>query len=353
MQLQGAFRIGLLGGLGVLTAMAIGSAVLTLGSVITYVGFALFLALGLDPIVRWLEAKKFPRWLAVVTVVIGLLAVFAGFALAIVPVLVEQMTLLYGNILAFLTSYSSLGELESAIQGVVPIEVLNVHDSLAGIIDFMSNPANLANIGGGVLSVGFGFANAALGAFLTIMLTVYLIVSLPAITSSVYAIVPASKREKFVGLAEQVIHAVGQYVIGQGSQGLANGVFSFIALSLIGAHYPPLFAIIALMFSLIPLVGTITGSIIIVLTQFLVDPAHPGLAISVAVYYLVYSQIEAYVIGPWIMNRAVKVPGVVVIIAALAGGALMGVMGAIIAIPVAASVLIIFREVVIPAQNAR
>lgn len=353
MQLQGAFRIGLLGGLGVLTAMAIGSAVLTLGSVITYVGFALFLALGLDPIVRWLEAKKFPRWLAVVTVVIGLLAVFAGFALAIVPVLVEQMTLLYGNILAFLTSYSSLGELESAIQGVVPIEVLNVHDSLAGIIDFMSNPANLANIGGGVLSVGFGFANAALGAFLTIMLTVYLIVSLPAITSSVYAIVPASKREKFVGLAEQVIHAVGQYVIGQGSQGLANGVFSFIALSLIGAHYPPLFAIIALMFSLIPLVGTITGSIIIVLTQFLVDPAHPGLAISVAVYYLVYSQIEAYVIGPWIMNRAVKVPGVVVIIAALAGGALMGVMGAIIAIPVAASVLIIFREVVIPTQNAR
>ena len=353
MQLQGAFRIGLLGGLGVLTAMAIGSAVLTLGSVITYVGFALFLALGLDPIVRWLETKKFPRWLAVVTVVIGLLAVFAGFALAIVPVLVEQMTLLYGNILAFLTSYSSLGELESAIQGVVPIEVLNVHDSLAGIIDFMSNPANLANIGGGVLSVGFGFANAALGAFLTIMLTVYLIVSLPAITSSVYAIVPASKREKFVGLAEQVIHAVGQYVIGQGSQGLANGVFSFIALSLIGAHYPPLFAIIALMFSLIPLVGTITGSIIIVLTQFLVDPAHPGLAISVAVYYLVYSQIEAYVIGPWIMNRAVKVPGVVVIIAALAGGALMGVMGAIIAIPVAASVLIIFREVVIPTQNAR
>ncbi|MEN9740685.1 MAG: hypothetical protein RLZ72_951 [Actinomycetota bacterium] len=353
MNIQGAFRFGLLGGLGVLAALAIGSAVLTLGSVITYVGFALFLALGLDPIVRWLESEKLPRWSAVVIVVIVLLAVFAGFALAIVPVLVEQMTMLYGNVLAFLTSYSSLSELEAAVQGVVPIEVLNVHDSVAGILDFMSNPANLANIGGGVLSVGFGFANAALGAFLTIMLTIYLIVSLPAITASAYAIVPASKRAKFVGLAEQVIHAVGQYVIGQGSQGLANGVFSFIALSIIGAHYPPLFAIIALMFSLIPLVGTITGSIIIILTQFLVDPTHPGLTIAVALYYLVYSQVEAYVIGPWIMNRAVKVPGVVVIIAALAGGALMGVMGAIVAIPVAASVLIIFREVVIPAQNAR
>jgi predicted PurR-regulated permease PerM len=73
----------------------------------------------------------------------------------------------------------------------------------------------------------------------------------------------------------------------------------------------------------------------------------------VAVYYLVYTQIEAYVIGPFIMNRAVKVPGVLVIIAALAGGALMGVLGAIVAIPIAASVLIIVRQVLIPAQELR
>lgn len=353
MTIHGAFRVGLLGGLGVLTALAIGSAVLTLGSVITYVGFALFLALGLDPIVRWLETRALPRWLAVIIVVVALLAVVAGFALAIVPIIIEQTTLLYSSILGMLNSYNSLAELESAIQSVIPIEVLNVHESLAGIIEFISDPANLANVGGGVLSVGFGFANAALGAFLTIMLTVYLIVSLPSITASVYSLVPASKRSTFVGLAEQVMRAVGQYVIGQGSQGLANGVLSFIALSIIGAHYPPLFAIIALMFSLIPLVGTITGSLIIIATQFLVDPTHPGIAIAVAIYYLVYSQIEAYVIGPWIMNRAVKVPGVVVIIAALAGGALMGVMGAIVAIPAAASILIIFREVVVPGQNLR
>ena len=126
-----------------------------------------------------------------------------------------------------------------------------------------------------------------------------------------------------------------------------------IVLSLLGAHYPALFALIALMFSLIPLVGTITGSIIIVVTQLLVDPTNPYLALWMAIYYLVYLQIEAYVIGPMIMNRAVQVPGVVVIIAALAGGALMGVLGALVAIPVAASILIIVREVIVPAQNAR
>ncbi|MFM6967736.1 MAG: AI-2E family transporter [Microbacteriaceae bacterium] len=353
MTIHGAFRIGLLGGLGVLTAMLIGGAVVTLASVITYVGFALFLALGLDPIVRFLVSRKFPRWLAVVTVVVALLGVVAAVALAIIPVVAEQMGLLYSGILSFLTSYGSLSELEGAIQTFIPLEVLDVHGTIQGIIDFLSNPANIANIGGGVFSVGVTFANAALGAFLTVMLTIYLVVSLPSITTSVYSVVPASTRERFIGLAEQVIKAVGQYVIGQGTQGLANGVFSFLALTIIGAHYPVLFAIIALMFSLIPLVGTVTGSLIIVAMQFLLDPEHPGLTIAVGVYYLVYSQVEAYVIGPMIMNRAVKVPGVVVIIAALAGGALMGVLGAIVAIPVAASILIIVREVIIPAQDER
>ena len=124
-------------------------------------------------------------------------------------------------------------------------------------------------------------------------------------------------------------------------------------MTLIGAEFPALFALIALVFSLLPLVGTITGSLLIVLTQFLVDPTNPTTAIWVAVYYLVYLQIEAYVIGPYIMNRAVKVPGVLVIIAALAGGALMGVLGAIVAIPLTASLLIIVRQIIIPAQQER
>ena len=353
MIIHGAFRLGLLGGLGVLTALLIGSAVTTLATVITYVGFALFLALGLDPIVRNLVKHKFPRPLAILTVVVSMLGLFAGFVFAVVPVIVEQVTNLYNSILEFLTSYNSLGEMIAALQSIVPIETLNVQKTVDSIVVFLSDPGNLANIGGGVLSVGAGFANGILGAFLTLMLTIYLVVSLPTIKNSMYRLVPASTRESFVHIADQVVDAVGKYVIGQGTQGLANGVLSFIAMSLIGAHYPALFALIALVFSLLPLVGTVTGSILIVVTQFLVDPSNPTTAIWVAVYYLVYMQIEAYVIGPYIMNRAVKVPGVLVIIAALAGGALMGVMGAIVSIPLAASLLIIVRQVIIPAQEAR
>ena len=76
-------------------------------------------------------------------------------------------------------------------------------------------------------------------------------------------------------------------------------------------------------------------------------------ALIFAAIYLVYMQIEAYVISPRIMNRAVSVPGSVVVISALAGGALLNLLGALIAIPVAASILIIYREVIIPRQNER
>jgi predicted PurR-regulated permease PerM len=353
MTIHGAFRFGLLGGLGVLTALLIGSAVTTLATVITYVGFALFLALGLDPIVRNLVARKLPRPLAIITVVVAVLGLFIGFVFALIPVIVEQVTNLYNGILDFLTSYNSLGEVIAAMQSIIPVETLNVQKTVDGVVAFLSDPANLANIGGGVLSVGAGLASSIVGAFLTLMLTIYLVISLPDIKSAVFRLVPASTRENFVSIADQVVDAVGKYVIGQGTQGLTNGVLSFIAMSLIGAEFPALFALIALVFSLLPLVGTITGSLLIVVTQFLVDPTNPTTAIWVAVYYLVYLQIEAYVIGPYIMNRAVKVPGVLVIIAALAGGALMGVLGAIVAIPLAASVLIIVRQVVIPAQQER
>ncbi len=353
MTINGAFRFGLLGGLGVLTALLIGSALTTLATVITYVGFAFFLALGLDPIVRALEARKVPRPLAILIVVLAVIGLFVGFVFAIAPVIVEQTTNLYNSVLAFLTSYHSLGEMITAIQAVIPPSTLDLQATIDAIIAFLSDPANLANIGGGVLSVGAGFASALLGAFLTLMLTIYLVISLPAIKRAGYTLVPASKRENFIHIADQVVEAIGKYVIGQGSQGLANGVLSFLAMSLLGAKYPALFALIAMMFSLLPLVGTVTGSIIIVATQWLVDPTHPNTTLWVAIYYLVYMQIEAYVIGPMIMNRAVKVPGVLVIIAALAGGALMGVLGAIVAIPCAASALIILRQVVVPAQELR
>jgi predicted PurR-regulated permease PerM len=169
--------------------------------------------------------------------------------------------------------------------------------------------------------------------------------------------VPASRRPQFVDLAEQISQSVGRYVIGQVTLALCNGIASFVLLTFIfpifvgEIKYAVLLAFIAFLGSLIPLVGTLSASVVIVLSVLLFNDFALLPTIVVGVWYLIYMQVEAYVLNPRIMARAVKVPGVVVVIAALIGGTLLGVLGALIAIPVAAAVQLIIREVVVPRQN--
>ncbi len=351
MKITNAFRLGLFGGLGVLVALVIGGAVASLASIITYIGAALFIALGLDPLVSGLEKRGWPRWLAILTVLLGVLGVFAGLVFALVPVIVEQVTRLIRQIVDFVGEIESLESFIETVQTFVPVELLNVQDAVDAGIQFLSDPANLAEIGGGVLGVGIGIATGLFGGIIILILTLYFTASLNSMKQAMYRLVPASRREKFVHISEQVASAVGRYVVGQVSLALVNGVLSFIFLSIIGAAYPALFAFVAFLFSLVPLVGTISGSILIVLTQLVVNPESMSTVIAATIYYLIYMQVEAYLLSPNIMNRAVKVPGAVVVIAALIGGTLLGVLGALIAIPVAASILIIIDQVFVPRQQ--
>ena len=344
MKIQNAFRFGLFGGLGVLVAIAIGAAVGNLATIITYIGAALFLALGLDPLVTWLESKHFPRWLAILTVLVGVIGAFTGLVFALIPVIVEQVEKLVVQVQEIIKL--SQEELIDRIQGVFP--ALDAKLIFTEVDKFVEN-LDVFSIGGGVLQAGIGVATAAFGAIIVLILTLYFTSSLNSMKRGMYQLVPASKRPKFIDISEQVTSSVGRYVVGQASLAFINGVLSFIFLSIIGAEYSVLLAFIAFLFGLVPLVGTLTGSAIIVLLVLLFNGWPTVLA--AAIYYLIYMQIEAYLINPRIMNRAVKVPGVVVVIAALAGGTLLGVLGALVAIPVAASILIIVRQVIIPRQN--
>jgi predicted PurR-regulated permease PerM len=198
-------------------------------------------------------------------------------------------------------------------------------------------------------------ATGAFGGVIVLILTLYFVASLSSIKRGLYQLIPATKREKFIDIAEQIADAVGKYVRGQVVLGLANGVLTLAFMSLLGLilgdpiEYAALFAFLAFLFSLIPLVGTISGAVLITLSIWLFE-GWPAVLI-VAIYYLIYMQIEAYVLSPTIMKRAVKVPGVVVVVAALAGGTLLGILGALIAIPVAAAILLIIKQVIVPRQN--
>ena len=145
MKIQNAFRLGLLGGLGVLVALAIGGAIVTLSTILTYVGAALFLALGLDPVVSWLERHKFPRWTAILTVLVALLAVLAGLVLSVVPVIIDQTNRLISQV-PTVTKVLSDPHLVKNIQNAMP-DFINVQSILDSIVKFFQDPSNLTAIG--------------------------------------------------------------------------------------------------------------------------------------------------------------------------------------------------------------
>jgi predicted PurR-regulated permease PerM len=351
-KIQNAFRLGLMGGLGVLVAIAIGTAVTTLSTILTYIGAALFLALGIDPAVSWLERHRFPRWAAILTVIVGILAIFVGLIFAVVPVITDQVGSLVKNLPDFIDTVSKASWIKDTQKNLPSF--IDLRGLITNLVDYLnSNLTTISSaIGGGLFKVGVGIASGVAGFVIIFILTLYFVASLSSMKRGLYRLVPASRRARFSDLAEQISAQVGRYVIGQGTIALINGVCTFIFLSILsifGAKYPALFAFVGFLLALIPLVGTLSGSIIIVLSTLLL--AGPTPAIVAAVYYLVYMQVEAYIVTPRVMGRAVKVPGAVVVIAALAGGSLLGILGALIAIPVAAAVLLIIDQVVVPRQN--
>ncbi|PPF28792.1 AI-2E family transporter [Rathayibacter sp. AY1G1] len=343
-----SFRIGLFGALGVLVALVLGGLVVQLGTVLTYIFVALFFALGLDPLVSWLESKRLPRPLAITAVFAAVVLIFAGLLVYIIPILVEQLTMFVTSAPQIVTDIASqqwVLDLEQQLRGVIDIDEL-----IESVQSFIGNPNNLLSLGGGLIAVGTGIASGVTGAVIVLILTLYFLASLRSMKAVAYRFAPASHRAKAHEVGDEITGAVGRYVVGQVSLAGVNGVLTFILLLSIGAPVPALLACVAFLGSLIPLVGTLSGAVIISLACLL---ASPLTALVAAIYYLVYMQVEAYLLSPRIMNKAVSVPGAVVVIAAVAGGTIAGVLGALVAIPVAASVIIVVQKVVFPRQDAK
>jgi len=347
MRIQNAFRAGLIGTLGVGVGILLITTIGSLATILTYIGAALFLALGLDPAVKWLVAKRFPHWAAILTVVIVVVGAFTGLIMSVLPNIIDQTVAFIGtlpHIINDMKTQDWVGYLNTQLGGFIDVNAI-----LASIANFFQDPNHLSSIAGGALQVGISIANGVTGTIVVVILTLYFTSSMDSIKKVAYSLVPKSKRETFMRLSEEITSGVGKYVVGQIALALLNGLLTFILLTIIGGQAALVFAFLAFILALIPLIGTVLASTIIVLGQLVL--ASPQTALVALIYYLIYMQVEAYVISPRIMNKAVAVPGSIVVIAALAGGTLLGILGALVAIPIAASIILVIKEIVIPAQE--
>lgn len=340
------FGVGFLLTLGGIVAIGLGAAVTSLATIWIYIAFALFAALGLDPIVRRLERHRVPRTWGIVIVYAVFAVVLVGLLWLVLPTVIRQIAQFFNDIPSMVTKFQTTdfyAWIRDQFGDQVPVW-------LDEIQKFLTTPSNIATIGGGVLQVGVGIATTISGVIIIIVLSLYFLASLDQMKSAFYRLAPARNRE-FVGeMTEEITGSVGSYLTGMVVLAFFNSLMTFILYSILGLPFPLLLAVVAFCLTIIPLVGTvifwIVGTVVALLSS-------PIAALVFGILYLVYMQLEAYVLTPKVMNKAISVPGSLVVIGALVGGTLMGLLGALVAIPVTASILLIIKKVFIPRQDAK
>lgn len=335
------FKFGFLGAVGVLVALALAQAVLTVQSVLILVVMAMFLALGLSPAVEFFTRRRMPRPFAVTVVTIAMLAVIALGVTALVPVLTQQTTTLMRNLPGLLNNLAQQPQLA---------ELDEQYDIVAQAQDFITSGTLLNSLFGGLWGAGRLVANLVFSVIVTVVLTIYFLASLPTIKETIYAFAPASRRPRARYLADEIFRGVSGYITGMFVIVSVASVAAFIFMNIAGlGEYSLALAFVVAMFCFIPVVGSFLAMAAVAIVGFAVSPA---IGIATIIYFLIYQQFDAYVLYPNVMRRTVKVPAALVVLSAIIGGMLFGVIGAVIAIPTLAAVLLLFREIVQPALDA-
>jgi len=340
------FAFGFFLTLGALLAYALGMAFADLATIWIYIAFAVFAALGLDPLVRRLESGGVGRAWSILIVYFVFALVMIGVLWLIIPTVVTQIAQFIRGLPATIQSFQQT-EVYDWLRAQFGDPVPSL---LEEVQRFLSEPANIAAIGGGVLQIGISVGTTLSGIVIIIVLSLYFLATLPQIKQALYRLMPARNRPLAAELTEEITASVGGYLGGMVILAFFNAVFTFVLYSLLGLPFPLLLAVVSFVITIIPLVGTVLfwgiGSFVALI-------AHPVSALIFAAVYLVYMQLEAYVLTPRVMNKTISVPGSLVVIGALVGGTLMGLLGALVAIPVTASILLIVKKVVIPKQDAK
>lgn len=342
------FSWGFLAAAGALVAVWLGGALVSLSTVMVWIGAALFIALALDPMVRWLESHKMGRGLAIAVVFVSFALVLAGLLALVIPTAIAQITLFAASVPEYLTALQQSDWMQSIINSTGQT---NLYDTLfAQAREWLSNPANLLAIGGGALSVGTGLVNGISGSLIVMVLTLYFLASMPSIKRAAVVLAPAYARPKLTGFVDRITESVGGYVSGMGLLAMMNATFAFILLSILGVPFASMLAVCALAITFIPMVGPtlfwILGTIVTFFTSWVTGLIFAGV-------YFAYMQVEAYVFTPRVMTKAVDIPGSLVLIGAIVGGTLLGLLGALVAVPVTASLLMIVQDVFLPRQDSK
>lgn len=310
-------------------------AVRTVATILLLVVISLVLAVGAEPPVAWLTGRGLRRGHAVLVVLATVLVVIVGFLAILIPAAAQHIGSLSTDLPAYLSQLQARG-------GWVG-DFLQRTQAVANVQTFLEKPpAELGTSVSVVLGIA-GRVGAALLAFGTIIvLTVYFMLSLPGLRARAPMVFRPEIRDRVEPVIEQSLTRIGGYVAGNGVTSVVCAMVTAVALLLFGIPFAVPLAIWAGFADLIPVVGSYAGAIPAIVIGLFVSPLT---GVLVAVYFVVYQQFENYFLVPRVMRGAVDLSPASVIVATLVGASLGGFVGALLALPIAATIKVMVIEI--------
>jgi predicted PurR-regulated permease PerM len=321
--------------LAICVTVAVFHAFLSADGVLVLVVIALVLAVGLEPLTARLMSWGLPRGWAVacITVAIGLLLIV--FAALVLPAIVQQVTGLADGIPRY---FARLAGREDWIGRFVRNN--HVTDRVRGFVRDL--PSTIGRSFGSILSIAGQLGTLLFGAVTVAILTIYFMVTLPSMRRTASLLFRPRSRRRANQVIDHSIERIGGYVTGNAITSLMCAVVALLALLVMRIPFAFPLAMWAGLADLIPAVGAYLGAAPAIIVAFFVSPLVGAL---VLVYFIVYQQIENYVLVPRVMRNAVNLSPAAVIISTLVGGSLAGFAGALLALPVAATIKVVIVEV--------
>ena len=334
------FYFGFLATTGALTAFVLLKSLAAASQIFVLLIISIFLAMGLNPAVEFFRRRGLSRGWSVATILALVIIFVTALAVLVIPPVIRQTTNLIENAPTLLDNLKN-NRLIANIN-----EHYGLVDSLTQkITSLTKNGTLLVSAFGGIVGVGKTFISGIF-TFLTILvLTMYFTISLPKVIESGIKLAPASRRPRIKALTNGIVKRIGAFVGSQITVAFIAGVVMGVICAVLGLPSPIALGMLVFICGMIPLIGHFIGSAILTVVG-LTQSVTEGVIVLVA--YLIYQQIENYILMPRIMHKTLSIPGLVTIVSALIGASLLGLVGGILAVPIAASVLLILEEVVYP-----
>jgi len=321
----------------VLVTAAVLAALYLLYEIRTVIGLllaAVFFALAIAPAVNWLDARRVPRWLAILLVYLGIGVTIFGIGLLIVPPLVDGVNDLSDDLPGYvddLRDNKSFREYDDRY---------NITEKLEEQAEELPN--KLGDAAGTLRDVTVGVFSRFVQLFSILVISFFLLMEGNRILEFGYAQMRPQRQARARAVARDVSQAISGYVFGAFVIATLNGVVSYTTLSVLDIPFAVPLAILMAFFGLIPLVGATIGGILVGIVVAFVD--FPTSLIVWAIVLVVYQQVENNLIQPYVYGRAVQVHPLVILVSVLIGASLLGILGALVAIPASAAIQSVVRD---------